>query len=232
MGKPVNGPPAHGTGPRGWLQAPAALSRQGADSVCDLLATRQTHNMNLGTQSCKRLWHYGAPPPISGQGAEGDSVLPWASQCHRIRLCRAIPRCGHHRYKTIKTRSLHSSSPGGRQWTALQRHRAQASLVRWQRRDQLCGRPGPCLAVGRAWAICLGTQMTSQLLKAGASHAQWNVPFYSSPVSGETQWCHPTSLFTKSLQVSLMKLGSLFTALASDRKHTETSLWFAGPKED
>ena len=41
------------------------------------------------------------------------SVLDWASQRHGTRLCRAFPRCGHHRYKTIKTRSLNSSNPGG-----------------------------------------------------------------------------------------------------------------------
>ena len=115
----------------GLAPGPSPLSCQGADGLCDLLATRQIHNMNLGTQSCKRFWRYGAHPPISGQWAEGDSALPWASQCHGTRLCRAFPRCGHHRYKMIKTRSLNSSSPGGRQRTALQRHRAQASLVRW-----------------------------------------------------------------------------------------------------
>ena len=50
------------------------LSCQGADSMCDLLATRQIHNMNLGTQSCKRFWRYGAHPPISRQWVEWELV--------------------------------------------------------------------------------------------------------------------------------------------------------------
>lgn len=58
------------------------LSCQGADGLCDLSATRQIHSVNLGTQPCERFWCCGAHPPISGQWAEGDSALPWASQCH------------------------------------------------------------------------------------------------------------------------------------------------------
>ena len=104
------------------LCSPLPCPGQGADSVCDLWATRQMPS-----------WPWAEHEP-------GDTIL--------------------RKILTLQWSHAHLR--------AAERVRIRA--LAWEsqcNQTRLWGSPGPFFTVVGAWAICLGTQMTSQLLKAG-----------------------------------------------------------------